>query len=446
MYKTIFRLQQYIQDKELLTLWLNNLLVVYAFLLPISQSVKATIFSFMLALFIIRGDVLRHLKEALYNPVIRAFFYIFLTYLLGLLWSDNVKEGLYWLGTMRYGLYLILFYAIIDGRYIDKVISAFVLGMFVSELTSYAIQFAILPWRLEIGNILFYQAYAIGDPSPFLHHIHYGVALAFTVVLLAYKTFFSQKGKLFKLFMSLFMITATTNIFITGGRTGYVTFFMLVGVLALFYLRRVALVLLFAVGLVFMIAYNTSAIFHQKIHETEQSIEQIFQKTPDFNSSLGARAGVYYYSLDIIKEHPIFGVGTGDSMDELHKKAPNDLACVQSMPHEHNQYLSVLLKLGIVGLIIYMNIFYQIFRYKQDEKDLRYIMIFVTLAIAFGTLMTQFNLRFFLPLWAVFLAITLSSRERKTIHNIELNDKKQFLQIIILIAIFGGAHLLHQLM
>jgi len=433
--------------KDLLTLWLNNLLVVYAFLLPISQTIKSTIFSFMVILFILRGDMKKHIQNALANSVVRAFLYIFIAYAVGLLWTSNLEDGLLWVKNLKYGLYLILFYAIVDGRYIDKVISAFILGMFISELTSYGMQFGIMPWKLEIGKVLFYQSYAIGDPSPFLHHIHYGVALAFTVILLAYKTFFTQGSKVFKFFMSLFIMSATTNIFITGGRTGYVTFFMLVAVLALFYLRKVALQLLIVVILAFTAAYNFSSIFYEKVVQTEQSLKDISQDNPDFNSSLGQRAGIYYYAYDVIKEHPLFGVGTGDSMDEIRKIIPEKWESLKQMPHEHNQFLSVLVKLGIVGLLIYLNIFYQIVKYKQQEdKDLRFIMIFVTLAIAFGTLMTQFNLRFFLPLWAVFLAVTLISRQRRTIEHITLDEKKQLLQIIFLVVLFGGASLLHQLM
>lgn len=433
--------------KDLLTLWLNNLLVVYAFLLPISQTIKSTIFSFMVILFILRGDMKKHIQNALANSVVRAFLYIFIAYAVGLLWTSNLEDGLLWVKNLKYGLYLILFYAIVDGRYIDKVISAFILGMFISELTSYGMQFGIMPWKLEIGKVLFYQSYAIGDPSPFLHHIHYGVALAFTVILLAYKTFFTQGSKVFKFFMSLFIMSATTNIFITGGRTGYVTFFMLVAVLALFYLRKVALQLLIVVILAFTAAYNFSSIFYEKVVQTEQSLKDISQDNPAFNSSLGQRAGIYYYAYDVIKEHPLFGVGTGDSMDEIRKIIPEKWESLKQMPHEHNQFLSVLVKLGIVGLLIYLNIFYQIVKYKQQEdKDLRFIMIFVTLAIAFGTLMTQFNLRFFLPLWAVFLAVTLISRQRRTIEHITLDEKKQLLQIIFLVVLFGGASLLHQLM
>ncbi|WP_345992898.1 O-antigen ligase family protein [Sulfurimonas sp. HSL-1716] len=445
MYKTLLSSKKYLQDKDLLTLWLNNLLVVYAFLLPISQTIKATVFSFMVILFIIRGDVVKHVKAALQNSVVRAFVYIFIAYIVGMLWTENIAEGLYWVKSIKYGLYLLLFYAIADGRYIDKVISAFIFGMFISELTSYGMHFGIMPWKLEIGRILFYQAPSMEDPSPFLNHIHYGVALAFTVILLIHKTFFEKHDGYLKIFMGIFIVTATSNIFITGGRTGYVTFFLLIVVLAVFYLRKSALGIFLAISVVFVTAYNFSPIFHAKVHQTEQSLYSLFKDDPNFNTSLGARTGIYYYAYEVIKKDPVFGVGTGDSMDKIHDMAPEKDYIINSLLHEHNQFLSVLLKLGIIGLFIYLNIFYQIYKFKQKEKDLRFIMIFITLTIAFGTLMTLFNLRFFLPLWAVFLAVTLINRDRRTINYVELDDKKQLLQIIILIAVFGGASLLHQL-
>ncbi len=438
-------IEAYKNNKDLLTLWMNNLLVLYAFLLPISQTIKATVFATMALLFLVRGDVIHHIKNSLQNRVVRAFLYFFLIYVVGLLWSEDLRTGFDSLKNVKYGLYLILFYAIVDGRYIDKVITAFILGMLVSELTSYGMLFGIMPWKLEIGDILFYTAYAIGDPSPFLHHIHYGVALSFLVVLLGYRVVFSKETLWVKLLMSAFVVTAMANIFVTGGRTGYVTFITLILFLALFYLKKYAIAGVLALILVVSVAYNSSTIFQSKVSETKSSIEKLLSDEPDFSTSLGIRAGFYYYAFEVIKEHPIVGVGTGDSMNEIHKITPKMWTGIHAQPHEHNQYLSTLVKLGFVGLFIFLNIFYQVFRYKQEEKDLRFIQIFVVLAVGIGITMTQFNLRFFLPLLAVMLSITMIQRERRTIERIEFDEKKQTLQIIALGAFFSLTSFLNQL-
>lgn len=443
--KALFLIKKYASNKDNLTLWMNNLLVLYAFLLPISQTIKSTIFIFILFLFFIRGDVLNHIKTSLQNKVVRSFLYLFIIYVLGLLWSEDISSGMSAIKSIKYGLYLIIFYSIIDGRYIDKVITAFILGMLVSELTSYGILFEIMPWKLEIGQILFYEAQSPFDPSPFLHHIHYGVALSFLVVLLGQKIVFSNEHLYMKLIMSLFVVSATANIFVTGGRTGYMTFIVLMLILSIFYLKKYVIGVLSALILLLSIAYTSSPIFKAKFVETKQSIEQLFTEKPNFNTSLGARAGIYYYAFEIIKDNLIFGVGTGDSMNEIHKVTPQKWDIIHALPHEHNQYLSTFLKLGMVGLFVFLNVFYQIFRYKQEEKDLRFIQIFVTLAVGIGILATQFNLRFFLPLLVVMLSITLINRNRVTIQNIELNEKKQAFQIIGVGIVFSFASLLNQL-
>jgi O-antigen ligase len=442
----INRVINYVKDKDNLTIWMNNLLVLYAFLLPISQTIKATVFTYIVIMFIIRGNVLKHIKNALKNRVVSAFVYLFIIYLIGLLWTDDISSGLSALKSVKYGLYLIVFYAIVDGRYIDKVIGAFILGMLVSEITSYGMMLGVMPWRLEIGDILFYSTQTIGDPSPFLNHIHYGVSLAFVVILLAQKIFYNKNIFLVKSLMSIFVITATVNIFLTGGRTGYITFLLLIIVLSIFYLRRWAIASILFASMAFVTAYNVSPIFHEKVSLTESSINKLYHENPNFNTSIGIRAGMYYFAIDSIKQNPILGVGTGAAMKGILENTPKKWVGIYKQPHAHNQFLSILISLGIVGLLIFLNIYYQIFKYRQDAKDLRFIMIFATLSIAFGILTTQFNLRFFLPLWVVMLAVTIISRERKTILFIPLDNKKQILQIVGIGALFSMSSLIHQLL
>jgi len=429
------KIKKIIADKDTLTLWMNNLLVLYAFLLPISQSIKAKIFIAIFILFILRGDIKKYIKEALSNKVIVAFVYFFLIYLFGLLWSENIKEGLLWVKSIKYGLYLIVFYSFVDGRYIKKVLTAFIMGMLLSELISYGMILGIFPWELSIGRFHFYTAYSPIDPSPFLHHIHYGVALSFVVILLAQQIYLSKKSIFIKILMSIFVLTASANIFVTGGRTGYITFILLLSTLAIFYLRKWAIVVFLFIGLVVGIAYNQSPMVKQKVEQTLTSVEQLLESNePNFNTSIGIRAGMYYYGWQAVKNDLILGVGTGDSMSEIYKQSSKNWAG-RAQPHEHNQFLSTFVKLGFVGLLFFLNIFYQIFKYKQEDKELRFIMIFATLTVAFGILTTQFNMRFFMPLWVVMLTITLISKERRTIVQ-TIDDKKVFIQIAIVCLLF----------
>jgi O-antigen ligase len=424
------------KDTPRLTVWMNNLIVVYMFFIPITSSVTSRIFIAILALFLFRGNVIYYLKEAWENRVVRAFSYLVLVYLVWLIGSDDLKSGWNSFGHIKSALYIFIFLAIIDGRYINRILGAFILAMMLSEVISYSMFFGILPWELGIGGENFYQAYRVGDPSPFLHHIHYGVLLAFTVVLLAQKVLYAKEDFRLKAIMLFFTISASANIFVTGGRTGYVTFFPLLALFFFYYHRKWIVPALVGISLFAGIMYQSSDLLQHKVAQTVTEIEKLTQPTADFRSSLGQRVGFWVYSADVIKDNFFFGVGTGDAMNEVFARVlPKDEG-VKLIAHEHNQYISVLLQFGIIGLLVFLNVFYQIYKQRPKDENLRFIQLAITLAIGMGITMTMFNLRVFLHLWILMLAVSMIDRERRTIQG-SIQDTKSFLiQTVSLGAIF----------
>lgn len=413
-------------SKDVLTLWMNNLIVVYMFFIPITASVTSRIFIAILVLFFLRGDVFYYVKEAWKNSVVRAFSYLLLVYIIWLFGSDNVKEGVNSFSHVKNALYLFLFLVVIDGRYIDRIIGSFIFAMMLSELLSYSMFFGVIPWEFGIGGEYFYKAFAVGDPSPFLHHIHYGVFLAFTVVLLAQKVLYAKEDTRLKIIMLIFTLTASANVFVTGGRTGYVTFFPVLALFFFYYHRKWLIPALLGLGLFTGIMYKNSHLLQHKVAQTVHEIEKISSHTADFNSSLGRRVGFWIYSFDVIKDNFWFGVGTGDSLDEVFARVlPKDEG-VKSIDHEHNQYISVMLQFGIIGLLVFLNVFYQIYKYQIPDKNLRFIQLAITLAIGMGITMTIFNLRAFLHLWILMLAVSMIDRGHRTF-SADLQDNKTFL-------------------
>ena len=63
-------------------------------------------------------------------------------------------------------------------------------------------------------------------------------------------------------------------------------------------------------------------------------------------------------TLDVAKRNLWFGVGTGDVGDELHAvlaQRHSELSGTSKM--SHNQYLSILAALGVVGLVVVLSLF-----------------------------------------------------------------------------------------
>jgi len=290
--------------------------------------------------------------------------------------------------------------------------------------------FGLIPWEYSFLGIELYRAYAVGDPSPFLHHIHYGVLLSLTVVLLFQQIVVGKERLSIKVLMGLFVLTASLNVFVTGGRTGYLTYVAMLAFLMLVLARRWALLFVLIASVTVMLSYTFSPKLHEKVDQTVRSIEKLAQVKTDFKSSIGQRAGFWYYSVDVIKEHPLLGVGTGDSLKAVFEKVPPEHESIKKIAHEHNQYISILLQFGLVGFLVFLNIYWQIFRYQPRERDLRIVMLAVTVAISVGVLTTIFNLRVLLPLWVLMLAVTMKGRGARTIETQLPAQKKIVYQIV----------------
>lgn len=425
-----------------LNLWLNYLLVAYAFVLPINDRACSFLFALMLILIVLRGQFKTYFLSVLKNPVVIAFIAFFGIYVLSLLWSENIKEGLLLVKSVKYALFLPLFLSFIDKRFSLSIISAFLSGILLSECISYAIHFEIIPTQLIWQGIEFYCSYAIDDPSPFMHHSHYGMALALSVSILMYRVFSRSWPVGYKILGTTFIITMTMNILITGGRTGYLLYGILILLSLYFALGKKILKPIFgvilAIGIIGIMAYEMSPIFQKRMNETRLSVENMIHDPMNFQTSMGNRIGLWYYSTNVIADNPIIGVGIGDGLDETHKHIIPEDSFLKGMAHFHNQYIEVLVGAGILGLIVFLNIFVQILRFKPEDSELHASMILVTVAIAIALLTETFHMKFYLQLWVMFLAVSMATSVGKNGNVLKsTSDMRIYFGLILLALIVG---------
>ena len=119
---------------------------------------------------------------------------------------------------------------------------------------------------------------------------------------------------------------------------------------------------------------------------TENHFNADFDKNK-WNSS-NTRAAIWTCAMEVWKEHPVWGTGIGDKKDELQKKyeEKNFWFAINTNKSTHNQYLDVLISMGIIGLLIFV-ICYFIFPlwifFKQKQSFA--IMLFLLLALCLIT-------------------------------------------------------------
>ncbi|PHR59441.1 MAG: hypothetical protein COA44_00420 [Arcobacter sp.] len=395
-------------------LWLNHLFIVYMFFLPISRKARVSTFVIILALFLIRGDVLSHIKEGLKNKIILAFS---LYGLLHIIWFagigfENYKYAMSLVKSSLYYFYPIVFISFINPKYISRALTAFFFGVLYSELYSYGLALGFIPIEYS-----YYKD--INDPTPFFHHIHYGLLLALSLTFLFYNFFTLHLSKLQKILISIFFFSASINLFITGGRIGYLLFIILLFIASIRLIKKKVYlyigVLSLFISIILFSAYQFSNVFHKRINETVHTIELLsnFQTSDKFyQTSFGNRIALWELSYYSIKENLLFGSGTGQQMIQIREKSVEknkNKNIANHIGHTHSEYISLLLQFGLIGFFFYLNIFYQIINYKETNHHKKSFLIFIAIAIfIFGfielvTLKEHLSLVLFTTLTTLFL-------------------------------------------
>lgn len=328
------------------------LLLALIFLLPISISATNVVIVLILVLWLLSGDFKAKFDQIRSSKLVIASVVFFSLHITGLLWTDDIHWGGKIIKKMLdFVLLLPILFTMVKKEYIRHYVSAFLLAITLSEFFSYLIWFEIIS---PFGPA------TVTDPTPFIFHVVYNPLLAFATYLLAYEIGFNKGlSKIRRSFFMLLFFTMSINMFITGGRAGQVAYFVLLMLFIFQYFRFQKIKALFisfiVIPGVFWGAYNTSELFQKR---AEMAVTNLQSYSENKNTSVGQRVTYILNSWEIISEHPILGVGTGDFTTEYTKINDRNHSEVSSLHNPHNMYILVLVQLGVVGLISLLSLFY----------------------------------------------------------------------------------------
>ncbi|NPA81485.1 MAG: O-antigen ligase family protein [Epsilonproteobacteria bacterium] len=389
----------------------NYSFVLYGFLLPLS---RAAISFFSILIFAIWIQKLIRVKDfSIFKEKAIIFFYLFLIFsAISLFWANPKYFG-FGADILRKYMYLWAlpaYAAIIDKKYAKMALNAFIWGVFVSSLISYGVFF----------EIIHLHGVAPQNPSPVMHHIVYSIFLAFAASLLLYKILNYKKNRILHTIMFALIVG---DLFLINGRTGQVTFiFAMLLVIYLRYRFTIKTILLSA-ALLFSIlfaAYHLSENFHNRvkltIHNTIDAIEN-----ENYYESVGQRIGTWFITKEMLKDHLLLGYGIGSEMPAFYKYTKTDpkyrFYKELGFPHMHNQYLQIILQIGLIGLLIFLAFIYFIYKAPTEDREIRdvkYIILTIYL-LGFLTEPLISHRNFSMGLFAFVIGIVLvfSKREKK---------------------------------
>jgi len=411
------RLQEYKKQLDY-TKYINYIIIAYAFFLPLSRAGISILTVSMILLWLLEGDFKRKYQQVKENKVIIALvvftFYTFLS----LLWTgyDSLTHGAgqSFKIVRLVVLPMLVIVTTLRKDNIDKVITAFLLGMLISEILSYGIFFEL--WSLRHGSPM--------DPTPFMHHLDYSTFLTFTSLLLLNRFFSTNSWKL-KSFYFVYFLFVTSNLFLNGGRTGQLAFAVSIFAVGFVNIKNRFLAffsMLFLVVSIFYVAYNISPVFKDRFDAATHEIIKIKgDSTSQYHGSFGQRLGAWIVGVEILKDYPLHGTGGGSEMKTLKEYAQNsspELQVVQNIAHFHNEYVHTVVEYGIIGLLLYLFIWYQLFKLPIKQRhfsNLRviFISVFSTASLVELIFHNQFPMSLFALFVGIFLFLSLEDNKIK---------------------------------
>ena len=352
------------KNRNLFSLTLNCLMVIYVALLPFSYAF--TIFTgplLLLIFWILEGDFKRKFEQITSQKALLFLSLFFLFTLLSLFWSDNWPAALRILKFyFAITLVAIVFFTSLRQTFIKPILYTFLLSMFASEILLYGVFFEW--WHFKKASIT--------NPSPIMHHTLYSIFVAVTVLLLLGQLFDKAVPKKIKILELFFLTSTVVNLFLNGGRTGQIGFLIAIFVFTITYFgfqKRYLLRTFVATIVLFVSAYFLSPIFHQRVQLGISNVQGIFQG--NFHSSWGLRVVMSKAGLQMLTEHPLVGFGVGDVMDEFHQFAQRpdlkNFHFLRYNTHVHEQWLQIALQTGLIGLSLFILFIYNLFRIPIDD-------------------------------------------------------------------------------
>ena len=374
----------------------NILAVIYLFSLTVSYKISGTLIYIILFIFLLNPKVGTYLKNSLKNSFVQAGLLYLAVILIWFIGTHDLSFAITQLKINKFYILPILFFAFIRVEYFKYYVLAFILGAIVNFIWTYLMFFNIID--NHYSNLIINQS-------------EHAFLIFLTILSLFYRLVKYEDKLVYKILIIFIILLLSSNVFLLK-KTQIVSYVIVLFVAFIYLYRKdIVKILIFSLTFlsIFLIGINFlfPTVKYQLLHELD-GVQKAIQKQ-DFTNSMSARLGVAYYSLQVIEDSPIFGYGTGDHAYEVKKAINNsELKNIDSKSYDiligtlitgkhvtlHNTFLQVLVQYGIIGLLIFLNIFYQILKFTRGETNIYSLLIVSSVTIAFLQFLSGWDFQF----------------------------------------------------
>jgi len=287
------------------------------------------------------------------------FAILYVLFFIGMFYSDNLYGGAgAWFKLEVKGslmIFPLLFstidYKWLDRTYVQKLFNFFIIGSVVSCL--FCIGNALI---LYMGDHHF-EVFYYKELSMFHHPSYMAMYITFAVVIILFNMMnkWSSYGLNWKIGWLVLLVFYNVFIILLASKAGIISLGLVYGIAITYASARKRYKLSGIFGLLMITLVSLYIFFPYSYNRMTVARAAVEQDKLDKNSTEGSvmRMLIWRSSSEIIKEHILTGVGTGDVEDALVQKYEEKgiAMAVKQKLNAHSQYLQTWLAIGLPGLI-----------------------------------------------------------------------------------------------
>jgi len=335
-------------------------------------------------------DFRKTVLQSVNQPLLLPFALYLSAALIGLLFTENVSDGL---GIVNKFVGLLLVYLMVSalieaigkgegGRLTaEKLLLAFLIGIFTLD------SIAVMTYLGLIGD----KKFALPFAPLHVHHIWFANLNALGMYAAAAFLLFAprQRGHRIMIFSLSFIILGGVSVLFSVSRTAWLGMFFTTVILTYLMVKQKKVFFMVLLGMLGagVSLYFFNRIVHMRLNEIVSDISLFF--AGEANTNVGERFLMWKAAFRMFLSNPLFGVGTGDYFLTMGRymasgEFPEYLA---QFNQPHNMYLFALATNGLVGLSALLYIFYRVLRFsvpllRTHENEKKLFAFLATAAVA----------------------------------------------------------------
>jgi O-antigen ligase len=386
----------------------DNILAVSVFLLPFFQIASLILWGILIIVLLAKGEFRNTFSKLKKYPGLLLFIMLYLFYLTGMLWTEDYSSGL---EDLEIKLPLLIFPLIfcnlkLTTETYKKVGVALLTGC---SLAIFICFFHSLSLYLETDDVhkFFYTSFSF-----ILHPTYFTMYLNLALLIVCHNTIYESERIFHSAILRaiIFFILITGVVLLNSRLAMSATFLTLLffvvaesvkdtrlrSMFPRFIIQSLLVVVLFFT----LIKFNNRFVqISDAIQEQKDTTAVLDTSTHIYYNSTTIRLGLFKNSIQVFKNNFLFGVGTGDVINESVKELNHSHLeyLAEHYTGAHNQYLQTAMSLGIFGLLLLIaTILYPLTEYIRSKNFLAVSFVFIIAINALGdTVLRASSLYFF---------------------------------------------------